>query len=108
MLDAAGAVSECATSIEEALGFLTQSHFDVVVCALAMPGHAASKLSRELRERPPVKSAGVKRIAVCAQSPTECDDARLAGFDHVAVEPLTSQSLAAAVLAATGPARQEH
>jgi hypothetical protein len=67
-----------------------------------MPGHAASRLSRELRERPPLKSAAVTRIAVCAESPTDCDDARLAGFDHVAVEPLTSQSLAAAVAEAIG------
>jgi hypothetical protein len=66
-----------------------------------MPGHAASKLSRELRERPPARSAGVKRIAVCAQSATDCDDARLAGFDQVVSEPLTSQSLAAAIVAAT-------
>jgi PAS domain S-box-containing protein len=96
LLDAAGARAECAASVEEALGCLTQSPFDVVVCAMTMAGEAGARLATELQTRPPAKSAGVRRVALLAGDAG--DDAALrVGFDEVVHQPVTAEELVAAV-----------
>ncbi len=84
IVEAAGANTELAASSEEALGCLSRSRFDVLVCAMKMPGRDGAWLARELTSRPPLKSAGVRRLAIAASSSErDVQQALESGFDKV-------------------------
>ena len=78
-LEDAGAGVERACSQEEALGCLSQARFDVLLCDFAWAEREESWLVREIQEHPPVKSAGVRRVALVRDG--EADRALGAGFD---------------------------
>ena len=105
IVDGAGAAAECAASVEEALGCLAQSHYDVLVCSVTGAGRDGMWLAGELEARPPIRNTGVKRVAICsraagARSKLRASDAR---FDSIIEEPITAQTLVDAIADAAGP-----
>jgi CheY-like chemotaxis protein len=102
LLEREGAQVERVTSGEEAVAALAGGAFDLVLMDLRMPGLDGMAATRSLRAK------GVRTPVVALTADAFEDDRRsclAAGMDDFLVKPLTPDTLRAALLRWTGPAR---
>jgi signal transduction histidine kinase/DNA-binding response OmpR family regulator len=106
MLQQHGADVLTAATASEALSFFDESHVDVVLSDVAMPGEDGLSLIRRIRERPPAKGGRVPAGAVTAYARAEeVSRAMEAGFDLHLAKPLGEEELVHGVLKLVDAAR---